>query len=28
VFGRVLKGMDIVDLIQVADVIRKAYLRE
>jgi len=28
VFGRVIKGMDIVDKIQVADILKKAYVKE
>ena len=28
VFGRVVKGMEIVDKIQVADVLKKAYVKE
>ena len=28
VFGRVIKGMDVVDKIQIADVLRKAYVKE
>jgi len=28
VFGKVLKGMEVVDRIQISDVLKKAYLRE
>ena len=28
VFGKVIKGMEVVDKIQVADVLKKAYVRE